>query len=236
MNRSGDIEKSRLENGVVRSPKGFKEAYQGFAAGGWTGLTAPPEHGGHGLPAALATAVFEMWNAANLAFALCPMLAISAIELLALHGNAEQKRVYLPKLVSGEWTGTMNLTEPQAGSDLGALRTRAVKEGDHYRITGQKIFITWGEHDMAANIVHLVLARLPDAPPGSKGISLFLVPKFLPLADGSPGPRNDMRCLRLEDKLGIHAQPDLRHVLWRQRRRGGISGRRAKIAASNACS
>jgi len=207
LNRSGDIEKSRLENGVVRSPKGFKEAYQGFAAGGWTGLTAPPEYGGQGLPAALATAVFEMLNAANLSFALCPMLAISAIELLASQGNAEQKRIYLPKLISGEWTGTMNLTEPQAGSDLSALRTRAVKEGDHYRITGQKIFITWGEHDMAANIVHLVLARLPDAPPGNKGISLFLVPKFLPNADGSPGPRNDLRCLRLEEKLGIHASP-----------------------------
>ncbi len=207
LNRSGDIEKSRLENGVVRSPKGFKEAYQGFTAGGWTGLTASPDYGGHGLPAALATAVFEMWNAANLSFALCPMLAISAIELLASQGSAEQKRIYLPKLVSGEWTGTMNLTEPQAGSDLGALRTRAAKEGDHYRITGQKIFITWGEHDMAANIVHLVLARLPDAPPGNKGISLFLVPKFLPNAVGSPGPRNDLRCLRLEDKLGIHASP-----------------------------
>jgi len=207
LNRSGDIEKSRLENGVVRSPKGFKEAYQGFAEGGWAGLAAPPEHGGQGLPAALAAAVFEMWNAANLSFSLCPMLSIGAIELLALQGTAEQKRIYLPKLVSGEWTGTMNLTEPQAGSDLGALRMRAVKEGDHYRITGQKIFITWGEHDMAANIVHLVLARLPDAPPGSKGISLFLVPKFLPKEDGSPGPRNDLRCLRLEDKLGIHASP-----------------------------
>ncbi len=207
LNRSGDIEKSHLENGVVRSPKGFKEAYRDFAAGGWTGLSAPPEYGGQGLPAALATAVLEMWDSANMSFALCPLLAVAAIELLAAQGSAEQKRVYLPKLISGEWTGTMNLTEPQAGSDLGALRTRAVKEGDHYRITGQKIFITWGEHDMAANIVHLVLARLPDAPAGSKGISLFLVPKFLPNADGGPGPRNDLRCLRIEDKLGIRASP-----------------------------
>ncbi|HXM84426.1 MAG TPA: acyl-CoA dehydrogenase family protein, partial [Stellaceae bacterium] len=198
LNRSGDIEKSRLENGVVRSPKGFKEAYQGFAEGGWAGLAAPPEHGGQGLPAALATAVFEMWNAANLSFSLCPMLSIGAIELLALQGNAEQKQIYLPKLVSGEWTGTMNLTEPQAGSDLGALRTRAVKEGDHYRITGQKIFITYGEHDLTDNIIHLVLARLPDAPPGTRGISLFLVPKFLVNPDGSLGARNDIRAHSIE--------------------------------------
>ena len=207
LNAVGDRERSRLENGVVRTPAGFKEAYAAFASGGWAGIAALPEHGGHGLPATVATAVFEMWNAANMSFSLCPLLSVAAIELLAHLGTPEQKRIYLPKLVSGAWTGTMNLTEPQAGSDLGALRARAVKEGDHYRITGQKIFITWGEHDVAENIVHLVLARLPDAPPGSKGISLFLVPKFLPKPDGAPGPRNDLRCIRLEDKLGIHASP-----------------------------
>lgn len=207
LNRIGDVEHSRLENGVVRTPTGFKEAYRGFIDGGWAGVSASPEHGGQGLPLALATAVFEMWNSANLAFSLCPMLAIAAIELLAAQGTDEQKRLYLGKLVSGEWTGTMNLTEPQAGSDLGALRTRAVKENGHYRITGQKIFITWGEHDCAENIVHLVLARLPDAPAGSKGISLFLVPKFLVNDDGSLGARNDLRVVSLEHKLGIHASP-----------------------------
>jgi 3-(methylsulfanyl)propanoyl-CoA dehydrogenase len=207
LNMVGDREHARLENGVVRTPAGFKEAYRAFATGGWTGISASPEHGGHGLPSAIAAAVFEMWNAANLSFSLCPMLSVSAIELLAHLGTPEHKRLYLPKLVSGEWTGTMNLTEPQAGSDLGALRARAVKEGDHYRITGQKIFITWGEHDLAGNIIHLVLARLPDAPPGSKGLSLFLVPKFLVGPDGSLGPRNDLRCIRLEEKLGIHASP-----------------------------
>jgi alkylation response protein AidB-like acyl-CoA dehydrogenase len=207
LNRIGDVEHSRLENGVVRTPTGFKEAYRGFIDGGWAGVSASPEHGGQGLPLALATAVFEMWNSANLAFSLCPMLAIAAIELLAAQGTDEQKRFYLGKLVSGEWTGTMNLTEPQAGSDLGALRTRAVKENGHYRITGQKIFITWGEHDCAENIVHLVLARLPDAPAGSKGISLFLVPKFLVNDDGSLGARNDLRVVSLEHKLGIHASP-----------------------------
>ncbi|HUE18477.1 MAG TPA: acyl-CoA dehydrogenase [Stellaceae bacterium] len=207
LNRVGDIEHSRLENGVVRTPTGFKEAYRGFIDGGWAGISAAPEHGGQGLPLVLATAIFEMWNSANLAFSLCPMLAIVAIELLAAQGTNEQKRLYLGRLVSGEWTGTMNLTEPQAGSDLGALRTRAVRENGHYRITGQKIFITWGEHDCAENIVHLVLARLPDSPAGSKGISLFLVPKFLVNDDGSLGARNDLRVVSLEHKLGIHASP-----------------------------
>ena len=207
LNRVGDIEHSRLENGVVRTPTGFKEAYRGFIDGGWAGISAAPEHGGQGLPLVLATAIFEMWNSANLAFSLCPMLAIVAIELLAAQGTNEQKRLYLGRMVSGEWTGTMNLTEPQAGSDLGALRTRAVRENGHYRITGQKIFITWGEHDCAENIVHLVLARLPDSPAGSKGISLFLVPKFLVNDDGSLGARNDLRVVSLEHKLGIHASP-----------------------------
>jgi alkylation response protein AidB-like acyl-CoA dehydrogenase len=207
LNRQGDQEGSTLENGVVRTPTGFKEAYRHYVDGGWNALPFPSEHGGQGLPQVLATAVLEMWNAANMGFALCPLLNVGAVEALAAHGSPEQQRLYLPKLVSGEWTGTMNLTEPQAGSDVGALRSRAVAAGDHYRVTGQKIFITYGEHDMAENIVHLVLARLPDAPPGTRGISLFLVPKFLVNADGSLGPRNDVRCVSLEHKLGIHASP-----------------------------
>jgi alkylation response protein AidB-like acyl-CoA dehydrogenase len=207
LNRIGDQEGSTLENGVVRTPAGFKEAYRHYVEGGWNALPFAPEHGGQGLPMALATAVLEMWNAANMSFALCPLLNVGAVEALTAHGSSEQQRLYLPKLISGEWTGTMNLTEPQAGSDVGALRTRALPEGDHYRVTGQKIFITYGEHDMAENIVHLVLARLPDAPPGTRGISLFLVPKFLVNRDGSLGPRNDVRCVSLEHKLGIHASP-----------------------------
>ncbi|HEX6842951.1 MAG TPA: acyl-CoA dehydrogenase family protein, partial [Stellaceae bacterium] len=207
LNRTGDQQASRLENGVVRTPDGFKEAYAKYVEGGWNGLPFPPEHGGQGLPLALSTAVLEMWNSANMGFALCPLLNVGAVEALAAHGTQEQQRLYLPRLISGEWTGTMNLTEPQAGSDVGALRTRAVRDGDRYRITGQKIFITYGEHDMAENIVHLVLARLPDAPPGTRGISLFLVPKFMVDADGSLGHRNDVRCVSLEHKLGIHASP-----------------------------
>lgn len=207
LNRVGDVERSVYENGVVRTPTGFKDAYRRYAEGGWSGVSVDAVHGGQGLPAAIATAVFEMWTSANMAFALCPLLSLSAIELLTRIGSEEQRRIYLPKLVAGEWTGTMNLTEPQAGSDLGALRSRAVRDGERYRITGQKIFITYGEHDLAENIIHLVLARLPDAPPGSKGISLFLVPKFLVKEDGSLGPRNDLRCIRLEEKLGIHASP-----------------------------
>ncbi len=207
LNRLGDRQASRLENGVVRTPDGFRDAYVKYVEGGWNALPFDPGYGGQGLPLALATAVLEMWNSANMGFALCPLLNVGAVEALHAHGSAEQKRLYLEKLVSGEWTGTMNLTEPQAGSDVGALRTRAVREGDHYRITGQKIFITYGEHDMADNIVHLVLARLPDAPPGTKGISLFLVPKYLVNPDGTLGARNDVRCVSLEHKLGIHASP-----------------------------
>ena len=207
LNRSGDIEGCALENGVVRTPKGFKEAYAQYVAGGWNGIALETEQGGQGLPLALATAVGEMWASANTSFALCPTLTMSAVELLAAHGTPEQKRIYLPKLATGEWTGAMNLTEPQAGSDLGALRTRAAPDGDRYRIAGQKIFITYGEHDWTPNIVHLVLARLPGAPPGSRGISLFLVPKYLVNADGSLGARNDLRCVSLEHKLGIHASP-----------------------------
>ncbi|MBL8835044.1 MAG: acyl-CoA dehydrogenase [Alphaproteobacteria bacterium] len=207
LNRVGDREPARLDNGVVRTPPGFREAYRHYVEGGWNSVPFPPDHGGQGLPWVVATAVQEMWNAANMGWALGPMLTVGAVEALAAHGTAEQKRLYLPKLVSGEWTGTMNLTEPQAGSDVGALRTRAVREGDHYRITGQKIFITYGDQDWTDNIVHLVLARLPDAPAGSRGISLFLVPKFLVRSDGSLGERNDLRVVSLEHKLGIHASP-----------------------------
>ncbi len=207
LNDRGDREGARLENGVVRTPTGFRDAYQAFVAGGWGGLPCPEEYGGQGLPLAVSAAVSEMWSAANLGFALCSMLTGGAVEALEQHGSAELKARYLPRLVSGEWAGTMNLTEPQAGSDVGALKTRAVKHGDHYRITGQKIFITYGDHDLAENIVHLVLARTPDSPPGTRGISLFLVPKFLPNSDGTLGQRNDVRCVSLEHKLGIHASP-----------------------------
>ncbi len=207
LNQPADRCGSVLENGVVRTPPGFREAYAKYVEGGWNGLSCDPEFGGQGLPLALAASVAEMWNAACMSWALCPLLNAGAVELLARHGSDEQKRLYLGRLVSGEWTGTMNLTEPQAGSDLGALRTRAVPDGGRYRITGQKIFITWGDHDMAANIVHMVLARTPDAPPGSHGVSLFLVPKFLPGENGGLGPRNGVRALSLERKLGIHASP-----------------------------
>jgi len=207
LNQPADRIGSVLENGVVRTPPGCREAYARYVEGGWNGLAGDPEYGGQGLPLALAAPVIEMWNSACMSFALCPLLNLGAVELPQSHGSTEQKRLYLGKLVSGEWTGTMNLTEPQAGSDLGALRTRAVPAGDHYRVTGQKIFITYGDHDIAPNIVHMVLARTPEAPPGSKGISLFLVPKFLPDASGTAGPRNEIRTLSLEHKLGIHASP-----------------------------
>lgn len=207
INRSGDIEGCRLENGVVATASGFKEAYQAFVDGGWNGVPFDPNYGGQGLPWLVATAVGEIWDSANLAFSLCPILTVSAIEMLLQHGTDAQKTTWLPKLVSGEWTGTMNLTEPHAGTDVGALRTKAVRDGDHYRITGQKIFITWGEHDMTDNIVHAVLARVEGAPEGIKGISLFLVPKLLVNEDGSLGARNDLRCASLEHKLGIMASP-----------------------------
>ena len=207
INRSGDLEGCRLENGVVTTATGFKEAYRQFVDGGWNSLAFDPEYGGQGLPWLVATAVNEMWDSANLAFSLCPLLGVGAVDMLFTHGTQEQKDTWLPKLISGEWAGTMNLTEPGAGSDVGALRTKAVKDGDHYRITGQKIFITWGEHDMADNIVHAVLARVEGAPDGIKGISLFLVPKFLVNPDGSLGQRNDLRCASLEHKLGIMASP-----------------------------
>src|SRR5690349_5652223 len=207
LNASGDREGSRLENGVVTTPTGFPDAYRQFIAGGWNAVPFDTAIGGQGLPWAVATALQEMWNAANLSFSLCPMLTQAAIELLDSHATAAQRATYLAPLVTGRWSGTMNLTEPQAGSDLGAIKTRAVPDGDHYKITGQKIFITYGEHDLTDNIVHLVLARLPDAPPGTKGISLFLVPKFLVNPDGSLGERNDVRAHSIEHKLGIHASP-----------------------------
>lgn len=203
LNAIGDRTHARLADGVVSLPPGFAEAYRLYIDGGWAGLGVAEAHGGQGLPFAVAVAVQEQLTSANMAFALCMMLSQGAIEALAAHASPELQERYLSKLVSGEWTGTMNLTEPQAGSDVGALRSTAVAVGDgSYRIKGTKIYITWGEHDAAANIVHLVLARLPDAPPGTRGISLFLVPKFRP--DGS---RNDLKCTGIEHKLGIHASP-----------------------------
>lgn len=207
LNHSGDKEGSRLENGIVYTPKGFKEAYRGFVEGGWNSVPFDPAHGGQGLPILIHTTLGEMWSAANFSFALCPLLNFGAVEAINSHGSAEQKALYLPKMISGEWTGTMNLTEPQAGSDLSLVKTRAVREGDHYRITGQKIFITYGDHDFTDNIIHLVLARLPDAPAGTRGISLFIVPKNHVKPDGSLGERNDLRCVSLEHKLGIKASP-----------------------------
>jgi len=207
LSRIGDLQGAALENGVVRTADGFADAYRGFVDGGWGSVAGPVEFGGQGLPWLVNTVLFEMWVGACTAWTLCPTLTMGAVELLMAHGTDAQKALYLPKLVTNEWAGTMNLTEPQAGSDLGALRCRAEPEGDHYRITGQKIFITYGEHDMAENIVHLVLARLPDAPKGVKGISLFVVPKFLPDENGNPGQRNDLRAISLEHKLGIHGSP-----------------------------
>jgi alkylation response protein AidB-like acyl-CoA dehydrogenase len=208
LNRKGDQVGARFENGTVISAPGFADAYQAFVAGGWNSLSADPEHGGQGLTKAMELAVFEMVQAANMAFGLCPMLTQGAIEALDLHGSERQKRLVLPKLVSGEWTGTMNLTEPQAGSDLAAVTTRAEPDGNGgYRLYGQKIFITWGDHDAADNICHLVLARLPDSPPGVKGISLFLATKREVLDDGSLGVANELRAGSIEHKLGIHGSP-----------------------------
>jgi len=208
LNRSGDQEPSYWHDGNVTTSKGFKEAFKAFAEAGWQGVQHPVEFGGQGLPKLVATPCIEMLNAANLSFALCPLLSDGAIEALMTAGTDEQKQTYLENLVSGKWTGTMNLTEPQAGSDLALVRTRAVPQGDGtFKISGTKIFITYGEHDMAENIVHLVLARTPDAPEGVKGISLFVVPKFLVNTDGSLGERNDVHCVSIEHKLGIKASP-----------------------------
>jgi alkylation response protein AidB-like acyl-CoA dehydrogenase len=210
LNKSGDEEGCVLENGVVTTPKGFPEAYAKFIEGGWNGVPFDPEYGGMGLPYLVTAATFEIWQGANMAFAICPTLTQAAVELLEIHGSGELKGVFMAKLVSGEWTGTMNLTEPQAGSDLSKVRTQAARDGEnagHYRITGQKIFITHGEHDLTENIIHMVLARSPDGPEGIKGLSLFVVPKFLIKDDGSLGARNDIRCLSLEHKMGINGSP-----------------------------
>ncbi|WP_440995147.1 acyl-CoA dehydrogenase [Arhodomonas sp. SL1] len=207
LNAPGDRAGARLADGRVTVPEGFAEAYRAYVEAGWNGIACDPDHGGMGLPNLVATATQEMWQSANLALSLCPMLTAGAIEALTRHGSEDQKALYLSRLVSGEWTGTMVLTEPQAGTDLGAIRTRAERDGDAYRLFGQKIYITWGEHEMAENIIHLVLARTPDAPEGVKGISMFIVPKYLPESDGSPGARNDLQCVGLEEKLGIHASP-----------------------------
>ena len=205
---AGDREGSVLKDGAVTTPPGWRELYRNWREGGWNALQAPEEYGGQALPAMLGIAALEMWNSGSMAFALGPTLTMGAVEAIEKHATEALKRAYLEKLVSGEWMGTMNLTEPQAGSDLAALRTRAERRDDgSYRIFGQKIFITYGEHDFTDNIVHLVLARLPDAPAGTRGISLFLVPKFLVEPDGSLGRRNDVFCSGLEEKLGIHASP-----------------------------
>jgi len=208
LNRSGDLEGVRWQDGAVLTAAGWKQAYDRFAADGWNALSCPTDFGGQNLPRVLSALIEEMWNGANVAFALCPMLTRGAIDALELRGTKAQRATYLPKMVSGEWTGTMNLTEPQAGSDLSAVRTRAVRTDDgRYLLTGQKIFITYGEHDLTGNIVHMVLARVAGAPEGVKGTSLFLVSKHLVNADGSLGTRNDVHCLSVEHKLGIHASP-----------------------------
>jgi 3-(methylsulfanyl)propanoyl-CoA dehydrogenase len=207
INYSGDQEGSKFADGEVRTPKGFRDAYKKFCDGGWNALPFEAEWGGQGLPKLVSTPVQEMWKSSNMSFSLCPLLTQGAIEALLLRGSDPLKQAYLPKMVEGKWTGTMNLTEPQAGSDLSLVRTKAERAGEHYLISGQKIFITYGEHDLAENIVHLVLARTPDAPEGVKGISLFIVPKFIPNKDGTPGKRNPAKCASIEHKLGIHASP-----------------------------
>jgi len=208
LNRDGDLQPARWEDGEVRTPAGFREAFQEFTQGGWQGVQYDPEWGGQGLPRLLGAAASETLNAANLAFALCPLLTDGVIEALSTAGSRQQCEKYIPPMLEGRWTGTMNLTEPQAGSDLALVSTRALSQEDgSYRLHGQKIFITYGEHDMAENIVHLVLARTPNAPKGVKGISLFIVPKFLVNDDGSLGPRNDVWCASIEHKLGIHGSP-----------------------------
>ncbi len=208
LNRIGDLEGAQYSNGHVTSPKGFREVYKRWAEAGWAGVTAKTEYGGMGLPHSVNFACAEIWNGASMGFALCPLLSEGALGALNAYASPELREIYMRKLVSGEWTGTMNLTEPQAGSDLTAVKTRAERSPDGtYKISGQKIYITYGEHDLADNIIHLVLGRLADAPAGTRGLSLFLVPKSLVKSDGSLGDRNDLRCASIEHKLGIHASP-----------------------------
>jgi acyl-CoA dehydrogenase len=207
LNRPGDEHGARWTPEGVQAAPGFRDAYRQFAEGGWPQLGNAAEYGGQAMPQIIVTAVQEIWGSANLAFKLCPMLTLGAVHALELCGSKEQKQRFLPKMVSGEWTGTMNLTEPQAGSDLAQVRSRAVPEGDHYRLFGQKIFITWGDHDCTTNIIHMVLARIEGAPAGVKGISLFIVPKVLVNGDGTLGKPNEVRCVSIEHKLGIHASP-----------------------------
>src|SRR6202161_2823448 len=207
LNQSGDREGARWTPTGVVTPKGFAAAYQQFVEAGWPQLGADPQYGGQPVPQALGAAVRELWGAANLSFKLCPMLTQGAVEAIALCGSPAQKELFLPKMVRGEWTGTMDLTEPQAGSDLALIRTRAVPDGENFRLFGQKIFITWGDHDCTENIIHMVLARIEGAPAGVKGVSLFIVPKILVKPDGTLAERNDVRCASIEHKLGIHASP-----------------------------
>jgi len=208
LNYSGDQDGAVLEDGDVRTAKGFKEFYTTYRQNGWNAVPFTPEYGGQGLPWSLAFAVQEMWQAANMSFGLCPLLNQGAVDALEAHGSDEQKAIYLEKMISGEWTGTMNLTEPQAGSDLAQIKSKAEKQDDGtYKVSGQKIYITYGEHDFTDNIIHFVLARTPDAPEGVRGISLFLVPKFIPDENGNPAQRNDLKCTGIEHKLGIHASP-----------------------------
>jgi acyl-CoA dehydrogenase len=222
LNRVGDRQGSRIKDGVVTTPDGWKEAYRDWSAAGWNGISGPTDWGGQGLPHAINSACIEMWNSAAMAFGIGVVLTMGAIDTLVAHGTDHLKKTFLPKIVSGEWTGTMQLTEPQAGTDVGALRTKAERASDGtYRLTGQKIFITYGEHDLTENIIHFVLARLPNAPPGTRGISLFLVPKFLVNADGSLGARNDARAHSIEHKMGNHASPTCTMVYGDQ---GGAVG------------
>jgi len=207
LNTVGDLIGTKIVEQQVREPSGFSEAYQQFTEGGWTSLACNPEYGGMGLPETVGIAAMEMWSSANISFGLCPLLGQGAIEALQSHASEELRNIYLEKMVMGEWTGTMNLTEPQAGSDLGVIKTRAVPKNDHYLITGTKIFITWGDHQMTDNIIHLVLARIKDAPEGVRGISLFVVPKFLVNEDGTLGDQNDVYALSVEHKMGIHGSP-----------------------------
>jgi len=222
LNRVGDRQGARIKDGVVTTADGWKEAYRDWSAAGWNGISGPTDWGGQGLPHAINSACIEMWNSAAMAFGIGVVLTMGAIDTLEAHGSDHLKKTYLPKIVSGEWTGTMQLTEPQAGSDVGALRTKAERASDGtYRLTGQKIFITYGEHDLTENIIHFVLARLPNAPPGTRGISLFLVPKFLINADGSLGARNDVRAHSIEHKMGNHGSPTCTMVFGDQ---GGAVG------------